>query len=164
MTTTLSNPKRSAFLRLVLLSAALTAAAALIWSALHEEGRASNSPESDYKMSSGSVFGEHGLSGAAAAGLGESDRQNAAKSQGSKDNRGGVGGTNENGVPIQPKKLPSIPALPDHAPDTNGGAITPQPVDLSLIAAETAAPARKPLQRPTVGGAQITGMSGVFIP
>jgi hypothetical protein len=74
--------------------------------------------------------------------------------QGPTDKKGG-------GTPYQPQtpKLPSIPKIPD----TNGGAVEPEPVDLSLLAGQDTPPERRPLNNGGVGGSLIpqTGITGL---
>jgi hypothetical protein len=61
---------------------------------------------------------------------------------------------------------PKLPSIPDHVPDTNGGAITPTPLDLSLIAGPQDLPQRRPLHSASLSVPQtgVTGYAGVFIP
>jgi hypothetical protein len=116
-------------------------------------------------MATGSVFGDRGLSGAIGAGLAESNRQNAERNQGNKENRG----SNRDGVPISPKPEPKKTPL-SLVPDHDGGAPAPEPVALSLLAGPTHEPQRRPLTNPALagsfpnGGGQITGWAGVFVP
>ena len=68
-------------------------------------------------------------------------------------------------MPVNPAR-PPLPSIPDLAPDSDGGATPPAPVDLSLLAGPENLPTRRPLINASVSVPQtgVTGYAGVFIP
>jgi hypothetical protein len=96
-----------------------------------------------------------GLAGAAgqAAGAGQGGGPKGGSNQGGKG-----GGRNENSVPVQPKPAPRLKPIPG-VPDSDGGAIEQDPVDLSLIAGPQDLPQRRPLINASVS-VPATGVTG----
>ena len=108
------------------------------------------------------ALGPHGSSGP----IGPSGDNSTGGGSGPTGGNKGPQGTTRDGIPYQPGK-PKLKAIPPvDTPDTNGGAVTPPPLDLSAIVAEQEAPRRRALSGVGVpsGGAGITGYAGIFIP
>jgi hypothetical protein len=95
--------------------------------------------------------------------VGGSSGPSGPKGSGSKGSKGGS--TIDPYGSRDKKKLKPIPDVPD----SDGGAVTPEPLDLSLLAGEETPPQRRPLNNSGVGGglvpqSGITGYAGIFIP
>ena len=85
---------------------------------------------------------------------------------GTNGSNSGSGSKTDNGIPINGKPKPTITPLP-LIPDVEHQA--PEPEDLTVLAAPTNPPQRRPLQNSALGGSfpsqsGITGYAGVFIP
>jgi hypothetical protein len=131
---------------------------------LREEGDHRSRQRKDYIMPIGGNMPGAGANNTGGLGGGpNTNGSNGPKTNGGSNN----GGKTPEGVPVNPAK-PRLPSIPDlgHAPDTNGGATVPAPVDLSLLAGPTDLPQRKPLHNAAVSVPQtgVTGYAGVFIP
>jgi hypothetical protein len=145
-----SNSQRIALCRWVLV-AAIIAAAVFTWSALCKVTGIEPVEKGLTTMAMGS------LKDAVNAGMAESDRQNAAKSQGNKENKG----SNKDGVPYLPNGPKTLKTIPDVE---DSPIVNPEPIDLTPLTT----PARRPLRDVAIGGqyaqAGITGYAGVFVP
>jgi len=164
MTTILANSKRSAFLRLVLLSLALAAAAGIIWNVFHE----TSALQADTKGNHMSVNkGPQGNAGDKAAGVGGGSSSSGPSGPSA---NGSTSGSTPLAGPIDPRKkkpgpLALIPPASTHhdgqVPDGSPASAIPEPADLSLLAGPQELPQRRPLINPTVATAgaygQITG-------
>jgi hypothetical protein len=120
-----------------------------------------NTPDKDNDpMASNSLSGGVGndtLGGPVGSG---NDQLGGSRSSGAR----GPNGSNNKSDILSPKKKKDASGVPQiDTPDTDGGAVVPEPIDLSLLVAEQ--PKRRALSgisSPAQGG--ITGYAGVFIP